>query len=212
MTNIKDILSWLFGRIGLRLSIISASATIASLCPDFSLNPGADAFSAVRRLLSLVPDVLFIEGGTAYLKNPPADEAAVYSYGLEHQIINCRTAAASLDINHLRLAGAGGTIVEAFDWPSLSSGERYCTQFEGGFNSTASLHNLAAALLREYSMSSATCEITVPPNLGQQLHDVVEITDEGAGLTAARFRVTGIGLDYHPSQGKYDMKLKLGGI
>ena len=194
------------------MEIRSASPTITSLCPDFSLNPGADAFSAVRRLLSLVPDVLFIDGDTAYLKNPLPDETAAYTYGLEHQIIACRAAAASLDINHLRLAGAGGITVEAFDWPSLAAGERYRNLHDGNLDSTASLHDLAATLLREASMSAADCEITVPSNCGQQLYDVVEVTDEGSGLAAAKYRVTGIGLDYRPSQGKYEMKLKLGGI
>jgi hypothetical protein len=159
-TSIKDIVAWLLGRVGLRLEVVSASAAITSLCPDFSLNPGADAFSAVRRLLSLVPDILFIEGDIAYLKNPLPDEAAVYSYGLSHSTFDCR----------------------------------------------------AAALLRESSMASTACEITVPTNCGQQLYDVVEVTDEGAGLAAAKYRVTGIDLDYRPSEGKYEMKLKLGGV
>ncbi len=74
--SIGNIIAWLLGRVGLRLEVVSASAAVTALCPDFSLNPGASAQAAVERLLSLVPDVLSIEGGTAYLKNPLPDEAS----------------------------------------------------------------------------------------------------------------------------------------
>ncbi len=210
--SIRDIIAWLLGRVGLQLEVVSSSAAVTALCPDFCLNPGAAAQAAVERLLSFVPDVLFIEGGTAYLKNPLPDEASVYAYGVEHGIIACRAAASSLDINHLRLAGAGGITVEAFDFPSLSAGERYRQLSDKSLASAASLHELADTLLREESMSAAACEITVPPNLGQQLYDVVEVTDEGSGLAAARYRVRGIGLYYRPTPGKYEMKLRLGGV
>jgi hypothetical protein len=210
--SIRDIIAWLLGRVGLRLEVVSSSAVVTTLCPDFLLYPGADAFSAIERLLSLVPDVLFIEGGTAYLKDPLPDEASAYAYGVEHGIISCRAAASSLDINHLRLAGAGGITVEAFDFPSLAAGERYRNLYDGGLGSTASLHDRGATLLREASAAAAACEITVPPNCGQQLYDVVEVTDEGLGLAAARYRVRGISLYYRPGAGKYEMKLRLGGV
>jgi hypothetical protein len=210
--SIRYITAWLLGRVGLKLEVVSSSASVTSLYPDFCLSPGAAAQAAVERLLALVPDVLFIEGGTAYLKNPLPDEASVYAYGVEHGIIACRAAASSLDINHLRLAGAGGITVEGFDFPSLSAGERYRQLSDRNLASAASLHELADTLLRGESMSAVDCEITIPPNLGQQLYDVVEVTDEASGLAAARYRVKGIGLDYRPNAGKYEMKLRLGGV
>src|SRR5436189_47748 len=39
-------------------------------------------------------------------------------------------------------------------------------------------------------------EITVPVNCGQELYDVVEVTDVGAGLSTARRRVLGIAMRY----------------
>ncbi len=39
-------------------------------------------------------------------------------------------------------------------------------------------------------------EITVPVNCGQELYDVVEVTDAGAGLSTARRRVLGIAMRY----------------
>ncbi|MEN8614040.1 hypothetical protein ABFB09_01975 [Dehalogenimonas sp. THU2] len=84
--SIKDILAWLLGRVGLRLETVSASEIITTLYPDFSINPGGDGMGAVKRLLSEVPDKLFIEGGTACLVNPLPDDAPVYAYGTDHVI------------------------------------------------------------------------------------------------------------------------------
>ncbi|AKG53021.1 hypothetical protein DGWBC_0334 [Dehalogenimonas sp. WBC-2] len=50
-------------------------------------------------------------------------------------------------------------------------------------------------------------ETLVPLNCGQQLYDVVDVSDGNGGLK--RFQVTGIRLDHRPDDGIYDMKLKL---
>ncbi|WP_276310106.1 hypothetical protein [Dehalogenimonas alkenigignens] len=41
---------------------------------------------------------------------------------------------------------------------------------------------------------------------------MVEVTDEATGLSAARYRVMGIGLECRPNKGIYQMKLGLGGV
>lgn len=84
--NIKDILAWLLGRAGLGLVVISASSAAIGTCPDFTVNPGGDGLSAVKRLLSEVPDALFIEGNTARLVNPLSGDPPVYAYGQEHPV------------------------------------------------------------------------------------------------------------------------------
>ncbi|MGI2336354.1 MAG: sialidase family protein [Dehalogenimonas sp.] len=94
--NIKDILAWLLGRAGLRLAVISASAAVTGEYPDFMINPGGDGLSAVKRLLSDVPDVLFIEGDTAFLLHPQTDDPASYGYGQEHPIFRRRLAAGAV--------------------------------------------------------------------------------------------------------------------
>ena len=56
-------------------------------------------------------------------------------------------------------------------------------------------------------------EITVPVNCGQELHDVVEITDARAGLASARRRVVGMALDYRrDGPPRYVLRLSLGGV
>ena len=50
----------------------------------------------------------------------------------------------------------------------------------------------------------------MPVNCGQQLYDVIDITDSGAGLDAEKKRVLGMVLTYNPSRGQYEQRLLLG--
>ena len=49
--------------------------------------------------------------------------------------------------------------------------------------------------------------ISVPVNCGQQLYDVIDITDSRAGLTAAKRRINGLTLAYIPQRGQYHQRL-----
>jgi len=54
----------------------------------------------------------------------------------------------------------------------------------------------------------------VPPNCGQELYDVVAITDAPAGLSVAKRRVVGLGLRYvrgRPAPA-YEQRLTLGAV
>ena len=52
----------------------------------------------------------------------------------------------------------------------------------------------------------------MPVNCGQQLYDVIDITDARAGLNSAKKRVLGITLDYRPRWGEYTQRLWLGAV
>jgi hypothetical protein len=52
--------------------------------------------------------------------------------------------------------------------------------------------------------------ILIPPNCGQELFDVVQISDAGANQSAVTFRVVGIRFEYNPKQARYQHKLILG--
>ena len=54
----------------------------------------------------------------------------------------------------------------------------------------------------------------MPPNCGQELYDVVAITDAPAGLSVAKRRVVGLGLRYvrgRPAPA-YEQRLTLGAV
>ena len=68
------------------------------------------------------------------------------------------------------------------------------------------------AYLRGAEVASVNGSILIPVNCGQQLYDVVDITDSRAGLDAARRRVVGLTLVYRPKSGEYQQRLLLGGV
>jgi hypothetical protein len=66
------------------------------------------------------------------------------------------------------------------------------------------------AYLREAEMEAEGGAVLIPVNCGQQLYDVVDITDSRAGLTAAKKRVLGISLVFNPVRAQYEQWLTLG--
>ena len=71
----------------------------------------------------------------------------------------------------------------------------------------------ARAALREQLLGALDGEIVVSPNLGQEMYDVIEITDDRAGLSADKRRVLGLRLHY--SRGpkpEYRHTILLGGV
>ena len=71
---------------------------------------------------------------------------------------------------------------------------------------------LAGAYLRKAEIESLRGMIQVPVNCGQQLYDVIDITDSRAGLSGAKRRVMGILVSYRPDRGEYEQTLLLGGV
>lgn len=66
--------------------------------------------------------------------------------------------------------------------------------------------------LRQAEIESAAGSLRVPVNCGQQLYDVIDITDSRAGLNAEKKRVLGLTLAYHPRRGEYEEILSLGAV
>ena len=71
---------------------------------------------------------------------------------------------------------------------------------------------LAEARLRKAKLASISGSLVAPLNCGQQLYDVVAVTEPRAGLDATPRRVLGITLVWHPAKGEYSQKLQLGAV
>ena len=68
------------------------------------------------------------------------------------------------------------------------------------------------AYLRHAEIESSGGAIRIPVNCGQQLYDVIEITDSQAGINAEKRRVLGVSLVYNPRRGEYEQRLILGAV
>ena len=223
-TCIKNILALVLARAGLQLEVISQSTLSATYCPEFSINPGGDGKTAVARLLSFVPDVVFIEGQTAYLVNPLAADEPVYSYTCpqyetdSHPIIEGRYHISALEYNRIQVEGYDeiteeAVVAESFAWDEVNQVYDRLRRIEdNNIEDVAGAQARGQACLRRAEIAAADGLIKVPVNCGQQLYDVIAISDGRAGLESCCKRLLGITIDYNPGRGQYQQRLLLGAV
>ncbi len=216
--SVKDMLSFILARAGINLVVISASALVSGYYPDFTINVNENGLRLIRNLLSLVPDLLFIEGNQAYLIDPSGSDPSVYGYGTDHPILEGRYGLGGLAANWAQVEGSdpatGSPIVSnTFNWTEIEALNDRIVQIEDpNLASTGDAEARGAAILRKAEIQSGSGSIRVPVNCGQQLYDVIEITDVRAGLSAEKRRVLGLSLSYSPARGEYQQRISLGEV
>ena len=210
-TNVFGILQYVFSRAGLEFASAGASSEASSLAPAFTIHPGETALTAVRRLLAMLPDVIFLRGEFAFLKEPLAPETSAYSYGTTHAIRSGRYRD-DVEPNRVQVHGRG-VFGERFDWPTVEvATDRLVEVHDTNLLTQTALEDRADAVLRHAAIDASGGEITAAPHCGQELYDVIEITDSGAGLAAAKRRVVGIETMYRRiGRASYSQRLVLGG-
>ncbi len=216
--SVKDILAFVLARVGLRLDVKSQSSGITGYYPDFTIHPGNQGDTVIRRLLAFVPDVLFIEGNTAYVVNPQSSDSSYYAYGQTHPIFEGKYRQGAWELNRIQVEGydpvADGIIVkDTFAWSQIAGVYDRWQQLEDrNIDTTTKAVQRGEAYLREAEIASASGIILVPVHCGQQLYDVIDITDSRAGFVAQKRRVLGLALIYQPGHGQYEQRLSLGGV
>ncbi len=216
--SVKDILAFVLARVGLKLEVKSQSSVITSYYPDFTIHPNNRGETVISRLLSFVPDVLFIEGNKAYLVNPQSYDSSKYSYGSAHPIIEGNYRKGAWRLNRLQVEGRDPTsgepiIADSFTWSEIAHSYDRLSQIEDRNIDTVSKAELRGeAYLRQAEIESVGGAIRIPVNCGQQLYDVVDITDSRAGLSGEKKRVLGLILIYNPRRGEYEQRLSLGAV
>ena len=216
--SVKDIITVIMARVGLKLEVKSQSNAITDFYPDFTVNPNDNGKSTIQKLLSFVPDVIFIEGNKAYLVNPQSDDSAEYSYGVEHVVLEGRYQQSAMRINRVQVEGYNTgenkmIVVDSFDWDDIERLYDRIKHIEDrNLNTVEAAYQRGETILRKSEIDTINGRITVPVNCGQQLYDVIEITDTNCGLTELDRRVLGMRLVYQPQRGEYYQQLETGGI
>ncbi len=216
--SVKDILGFVLARVGLKLEVKSASSVITGYYPDFAIHPGNRGDEVIRRLLSFVPDVLFLEGSVACIVNPRSTDSSVYSYGQDHAVFEGSYRTGAWALNRVQVEGydpVGGEaiIVDSFEWGQIERLHDRLVQVEDrNLDTVARAEDRGEACLREAEMESDGGTIRVPVNCGQQPYDVIDITDTRAGLSSAKRRVVAIAMVYRPQRGEYEQRLSLGAV
>ena len=211
-----QILYQLLARVGIKLTNTPPkpqSSAVNNFYPDFAVNPGTSGDIAIKRLLSFVPDMLVFRGQEAFTKNPLADESSCYSYGTDHAILSgeyteaitvSRARAIGRDISDNRI------LEEALNWSLLQLAIDILEQdYDPNLQTAARAQERADAILREASLRATRGNLVVPTNVGQELLDIVEVTDERCGISGKNYRVHAIQTDYDLRKGIYTQRLIL---
>jgi hypothetical protein len=216
--NVKEIMAFILARVGLKLEAKSQSTAIAGFYPDFTVSTDNDGRTAIQRLLSFVPDVLFIEGNKAYIVNPMSTDGSSYGYGGEHKILEGRYHRETMGVNRVQVEGYDTDgdeliLVDSFDWDKIGKlYDRLKLVDDRNIGTVDEARERGEAYLRKSEVEAASGSILVPVNCGQQLYDVIDVTETTAGLDAEKKRVLGLVMVYSPQRGEYRQRLRLGAV
>ena len=104
-------------------------------------------------------------------------------------------------------------IVDSFSWDQIGRlHDRLTLVDDRNIDTVARAEERGNAYLREVEIGSVGGVIRVPVNCGQQLYDVIDITDVCAGLSGEKKRVVAITLGYHTDRGEYEQWLSVGAV
>jgi hypothetical protein len=222
--SVWQILYQLLARVGIKLTNTPPkpqSSAVNNFYPDFTVNPGTAGDTAIRRLLSFVPDKLVFRGQEAFTKNPVADEESCYSYDViasgawqSHPILSGKYTEA-VTVSRARAIGRDSSdnriLEEAQDWNLLQLSIDIIEQvYDPNLQTAARAQERADAILRQMSLRAERGNLVVPTNVGQELLDVVEVTDERCGISEENYRIQAIQTDYDRRKGRYEQMLTLG--
>jgi len=204
-----QVIEAIIARAGLRL-LSSGSTEAAFLQPAATVRAGQDGASAVRRILDAVPDELRPSGGAFRPFEPLASDATSYAYGLDHALIAVRSRTSGREAGWSRVLGAG-LFGEAVDDEALLVGAGTQVVVDDNLAVQARVDARAQTALRQAALATDLGEVVAPMNVGQELGDVIEITDAATGLDAARARVTALRYRYVRGgpRPRYDLTLSL---
>ena len=101
-----------------------------------------------------------------------------------------------------------GTAVDSTELALV--GERLDFIPDPAIPTTAQAGDVASAILSKMRLTGKRGVILIPPNCGQELFDVVQLSDSMANQSAVKFRVVGLRFEYNPKQARYEHRLILG--
>ncbi len=210
-SHYRAILSAIMARAGLEMTTNGSSTRAGAITPQLTIDPAQHGHSAATGVLQFLADRLrMMAASTVRLTEPLTGDASTYTFGTAHPIygLEVRTAAAPLSAAQTFGAAAYGHAVDhALARHGLAPHDilRDLTSATG-----SAAGNTAVAHLRQRELDASHGRLIVPPNVGQELLDVITFTD---GLVASgdiKRRVMGIHWRYDKRRSVYQQELRLG--
>ena len=169
----------------------------------------------VERLMAYMPDVLLAaSSGGFILITPLATDKTAYAYGSGHGVRGGNYVDPVPRYSRAIVFGSGYTsdLPDWSDFPALF--DRPIHVHDESLDTREKTDARAFDETRRMAMHAPRGSITVPVNTGQELYDVIEVTDSAAGLDSAKYRVLGLETWYEvgPRGSRYDQVIRLGGV
>jgi len=89
-------------------------------------------------------------------------------------------------------------------------GERLDFTQDLSIPTTAKAADVAAAAVAKARLTGSRGFIVIPPNCGQELWDVVQVTDKPTAQSQQKYRIIAVSFDYEPLRHRFQHKLILG--
>lgn len=211
--TVGQILWFVLGRAGLKFASLGSSTTATNLKPEFTIHAGEDGLRVIERLMAMLPDSLWVVGESVYIIETEAADSSDYSYGGEHVISRARFVEAGPEVNRAQVFGPA-VFEEDVDWGEVEKWfDRVGQVFDVNMSTAALAAQRATDTLRQAELETARGELVSPPNCGQAVGDVIDVTDSHLVMSSEKFRV--LGVEYKFERGrraKYEQRLLLGSV
>lgn len=117
-------------------------------------------------------------------------------------------------LTHARAIGRDASdaniIASAFDWDNLELAiDNFQPDYDPNLENADRAQERADAILRKESLRAERGNLVVPVNCGQELYDVITVTDERCGISSKLYRVMAIQADYSRREARYTQRLTL---
>lgn len=213
-TTPAAVLQYLLARAGLALATESVSAFFQTATPAFLVQAGETGAQAMRRLLRRGNDVLFFRGAGALHKSPSPGEATTASYGTDHAVLRALAREGVPEATRVQVFGQG-VVTEATDWALAALvDDRTLQVHDRTLTDADQAAARAQAELEQRRREVSWGMLASTPHPGQELYDVVAVTDSALGLSGTRRRVMGWRRRYERGgeRSRYEQELFLGPV
>lgn len=203
------VLNRVCNRAGLELVNTGASARLTTTNPIFTIIPGEDGRTTVRRALSFLADrIRMRELGKVVVTEPLVADAVDYDFSTTHAINELDAHGEAAPVSWA-MAFAGGSFGEAIDPATV---EHLLAPFETvrDVSSASNAAATAVAHLRQRKLGEACGRIVCPPIVGLELYDVLQYQDPLVDAAAVVRRCMGIIWRYDRERAIYDQEITLG--
>lgn len=207
----SNILTRIFSRAGMALAAGAGSARSITVTPQFTIHPNTSGYEAAQQALAFIADKIRLGPATqATTFEPLATDASVYTFGVAHPVSSLQLRGEAPPISEAQAYGAGA-FGEAIDFATanvMTASRDQQRDLTSATGATAAA--TAAAHLRRRALDANAGRIVCPPNVAQELYDVVDFTDQLVSASAVKRRVRALRWRYDRHAAVYEQTIELG--